>query len=416
MEKKTLFSHYKKMINDIWDEGFRKYTANELNTFVGSHENITGWKRSNNNPYYSTRCYQTQLKHLGCITPIKRGLWQINGPIPEWFGSFHIKGLKGAYNLNSEYADHTCIYWNFLDPKYKINPWKSINPMRVMASIQPLDLNNPADRAQYMNTDLAQNQQRRDELNATLDAVKEQNNQARLEDVIDASTGLYEPNKNTNNTQNMTPKNFTVNKADVEKTCDCYNANFTITAPFGAQFECKAYANRVLTHNNTWEIETPEVELILVSNRKADYVDIRNMIFLMMGNDEGKQWLQSLDKYAMELVAECVKMEESQTTDSTGLYTKKQVDQILGLYTKEQVEQILKAFVDYSRSSVKSEVQDAVEQLDAEDIVELDFDTYNRSISVDFDSRQISANVVDSVDEALTNALNEFDYETVVTK
>ena len=396
MEKKTLFSHYKRMINTMWDEGFRKYTANELNTFVGRHENITGWKRSNNNPYYSTRCYQAQLKHLGCITPIKRGLWQINGPIPEWFGSFHIKGLKGAYNLNSEYADHTCIYWNFLDPKYKINPWKSINPMRVMASIQPLDLNNPADRAQYMNTDLAQNQQKRDELNATLDAVKEENK--------------------IKNTQNMTLKNFTINKADVEKTCDCYNANFTITAPFGAQFECKAYANRVLTHNNTWEIETPEVELILVSNRKADYVDIRNMIFLMMGNEEGKQWLQSLDKYAMELVAECVEMEESQRTDSTGLYTKKQVDQILGLYTKEQVEQILKAFVDYSRSSVKSEVEDAVEQLDAEDIVELDFDTYNRSISVDFNSRQISANVVDSVDEALTNALNEFDYETVVTK
>ena len=64
MEKKTLFSHYKRMINTMWDEGFRKYTANELNTFVGRHENITGWKRSNNNPYYSTRCYQTQLKHL----------------------------------------------------------------------------------------------------------------------------------------------------------------------------------------------------------------------------------------------------------------------------------------------------------------------------------------------------------------
>ena len=402
MENKTLFSHYKRMINNMWDEGFRKYTANELNTFVGSHENITGWKRSNNNPYYSTRCYQAQLKHLGCITPIKRGLWQINGPIPEWFGSFHFTGLKRGYDADNKYADHNCQYWKSLPDAHRVNPWKSINPMRVMASMQPLDLNDPAYREQYRG--LAQNQQRRDELNATLDAVKEQNNQARLEDVIDASTGLYEPNKNTNNIQNMTLKNFTVNKADVEKTCDCYNANFTITAPFGAQFECKAYANRVLARSNTWEIENPEVELILVSNRKADYVDIRNMIFLMMGNDEGKQWLQSLDKYAMELVAECVEMEESQRTDSTGLYT------------KEQVEQILKAFVDYSRSSVKSEVEDAVEQLDAEDIVELDFDTYNRSISVDFDSRQISANVVDSVDEALTNALNEFDYETVVTK
>jgi hypothetical protein len=371
MEKKTLFSHYKRMINNMWDEGFRKYTANELNTFVGSHENITGWKRCNNNPYYTTRCYQAQLKHLGCITPIKRGLWQINGPIPEWFGSFHINGLKGAYDLNSKYTDHTCIYWNNLDDKYKINPWKKIDPMRVMANMQPLDLNDPADRAQYINT---------------------------------------------NNTQNMTQKNFTVNKVDVEKTCDCYNANFTITAPFGAQFECKAYANRVLTHNNTWEIETPEVELVLVSNKAADYIAIRNLIFLMMGNDEGKQWLQSLDKYAMELVAECVDMEKSQTTDSTGLYTKNQLDQILGLYTKEQVDQILKAFVDYSRSSVKSEVEDAVESLDADEIVELDFDTYNRSISVDFNSRQISANVVDSVDEALTNALNEFDYETVIAK
>lgn len=47
-----------------------------------------------------------------------------------------------------------------------------------------------------------ENQQRRDELNATLDAVKEQNNQTRLEDLIDASTGVYEPNNK--NKQNMT--------------------------------------------------------------------------------------------------------------------------------------------------------------------------------------------------------------------
>lgn len=47
-----------------------------------------------------------------------------------------------------------------------------------------------------------ENQQRRDELNATLDAVKEQNNQTRLEDLIDASTGVYKPNNK--NKQNMT--------------------------------------------------------------------------------------------------------------------------------------------------------------------------------------------------------------------
>jgi len=56
------------------------------------------------------------------------------------------------------------------------------------------------DLYESLNADLA-NQQKRDELNATLDAVKEQNNQARLEDVIEASTGVYKPN---NKNQNMT--------------------------------------------------------------------------------------------------------------------------------------------------------------------------------------------------------------------
>jgi hypothetical protein len=54
------------------------------------------------------------------------------------------------------------------------------------------------DLYESLNADLA-NQQKRDELNATLDAVKEQNNQARLEDVIEASTGVYKPNNKNQN-------------------------------------------------------------------------------------------------------------------------------------------------------------------------------------------------------------------------
>lgn len=51
-----------------------------------------------------------------------------------------------------------------------------------------------------------ENQQRRDKLNATLDAVKEQNNQTRLEDLIDTSTGVYEPNNKNQMTQLETLK------------------------------------------------------------------------------------------------------------------------------------------------------------------------------------------------------------------
>ena len=131
---KTLFSRYKDMINNKWAAGERSYTAIELNQEVGMHEYITLWKRCTNNCFYTTRCYQTLLKDFGCITMIKRGLWQINGPIPEWFGSFHFRGLKGGFDPNNQYADHGCIYWKSLPAHQKVNPWKNIDPMRVIAS------------------------------------------------------------------------------------------------------------------------------------------------------------------------------------------------------------------------------------------------------------------------------------------
>ena len=41
----TLFSHYKEMINNMWANGQREYTAKELNSHVGFHENLTTWKQ-----------------------------------------------------------------------------------------------------------------------------------------------------------------------------------------------------------------------------------------------------------------------------------------------------------------------------------------------------------------------------------
>ena len=131
---KTLFSRYKDMINNKWAAGERSYTAFDLNFYVGDYENRTMWKRATNNQYYTTRCYQTLLKDFGCITMIKRGLWQINGPIPQWFGSFHFNGLKGGFDASNPRGDHGCIYWKNLPAHQKVNPWKAIDPKRVMTS------------------------------------------------------------------------------------------------------------------------------------------------------------------------------------------------------------------------------------------------------------------------------------------
>ena len=147
----TLFSRYKQMINNMWADGQRRYTANELNTFVGQYESSTPWKRSYNNTFYTTRCYQSALKNLGCITPIKRGLWKINGPIPEWFGSFHINALTSKWALQE--LEKSSFYWKSLPENHKVNPWKNIDPMRVMASINSPKISSPkaiqADLIQY---------------------------------------------------------------------------------------------------------------------------------------------------------------------------------------------------------------------------------------------------------------------------
>ena len=134
MKKITLFARYKNMINTMWDEGFRKYTANELNTFVGHHENSTIWKHWNNNPYYCTRLYQSLLKRLGCISMVKRGVWQINAPIPEWFSSLHLYALTNTWHCKE--LEKSSTVWQSLPAEHKVNPWKSIDPMHVMASTQ----------------------------------------------------------------------------------------------------------------------------------------------------------------------------------------------------------------------------------------------------------------------------------------
>lgn len=122
--KNTLFNRYKDFINFLWEHGDRSYTSKQLNNAVGDYENSTPWKKWNNNPYYTTRSYQTLLKQLGCITMIKRGQWQINGPIPNWFSGYHLNALTSRWALQD--LEKTSTYWKSLPAEHKVNPWKIV--------------------------------------------------------------------------------------------------------------------------------------------------------------------------------------------------------------------------------------------------------------------------------------------------
>lgn len=123
MTQITQFQRLKNFINRI-GEG-NTFTTTQMQYEVGTFEKSSGWKRMNNNPFYTTYLYRSQLRNMGCVSMVKRGLWKVEHNIPEWFGSFHFKGLRGYYNLDSKYADHSCSYWNDLPAKYKVNPFKN---------------------------------------------------------------------------------------------------------------------------------------------------------------------------------------------------------------------------------------------------------------------------------------------------
>ena len=109
------------MINLMLAEGQQYYTSSELNTHVGQYEDGSHWKRMHNNPYFTTRTYQTILKHLGCISMVRRGLWKINAPIPEWFSSLHLSALINSGARKS--LEKSSFVWQNMPQEHKINPW-----------------------------------------------------------------------------------------------------------------------------------------------------------------------------------------------------------------------------------------------------------------------------------------------------
>ena len=431
----TLFTLYKRFINKKVAAGETTYTAAELNRHVGCYENITPWKRANNSPYHITRGYQTLLKQLGCITPVKRGLWSINGNIPEWFGSFHFTGLKGGYDLNNTYADHNCIYWKQLPLVYKINPWQGIVDARIDArriareareyeqvtlrrgkSITA-ELDGP-DSTPYASPKLQSllnaakpndNQQRRDKLNAILDAVKEQNNQARLEDVIDASTGVYEPNNKTEHIDKESKTQY--RDVILDPGMISTTVRFRATTSFGQELDCISWVNLFAAKDNTWDGEVSDTEITIVSNPHAEYKDILNVLNVLQGVEATKAFLMNLDKFALSVALKSYpaipaifgKPEEPKAPEAVGAKT----------YTLAEVEKILLAYTEYIVDDLESNIDSALSNVDADEVVELDWDRYSKTMDISLDTSSFSNRISSDVEDNIRHCNNNFDITEV---
>lgn len=368
----TLFTRYKNMINKVWGMGYRSYTATELNNTVGCYENPTSWKKMNGNPYYTTRSYQTLLKHLGCITMIKRGIWRINGPIPEWFGSFHFTGLKRGYDADNKYADHNCQYWKSLPDAHRVNPWIEVLNERKRVR----------ENAQAITRVVPELAKREEEVKNII--IKDKHMNVSQAVPIAVMLGVDE------------------SKTIVEDSCISTNVIFTVTAPFGVQFKCVSWVNKQLCKDGTWEIEVTDTEIFALANQSADYKAIKSTIHLMMGEEAGDAWIDSLDNYARETVKKCSETIAEPVVSTSDVKT----------YTEDQVNQILKEFTMYMLADFKSTVQDVCDNLSEDEIVEFSVD-YDRRIVVDFDADAIARDIKINLNDQADMSLRDFSISTV---
>ena len=393
----TLFTLYKRFINRKVAAGETTYTAAQLNRHVGCYENTTPWKRASNNPYYTTRGYQTLLKHLGCITPVKRGLWSINGSIPEWFGSFHFTGLKGGYDLNNTYADHTCMYWKQLPLMHKINPWQGVVDSRIEARRVVREAR------EYEQVTL----RRGESITAELDGPDSTPYASpKLQSLISAGTTGYraetafgEELKGISHTAPVLGfSNIVTETGQISTT-----VGYRVTTGFGQELDCTSWVTLFVTEDGSWDGEVIETAITLVSNPGAKYQDIINVLNVLEGVEATKVFLENLDKFAINEVL-------SEHNAMLGKSVETKAPEVVGAktYTLAEVEYILSAYMEFIVDDLESNIDNACRNVDADDVVELDWDRYSKSMDISLDKSSLSSRLSSDVEANIREISNNF--------
>lgn len=348
------------MINTMWATGKRSYTAKELNTFVGTHENQTRWKQWNKNPYYTTRTYQTALKSLGCITRIKRGLWQINGPIPEWFCSYHINAASSKSAL--EQLEKSCLYWQSLPDEHKINPWGNI--------------------IDWLGSEAPETPR----LNTIFNALET------------AYNNTYSPMK--------TSVDYTMTLITVS------DIIFTTKFPLlTGRFQVSVSTRE----DGSFEPEVVDWEYLLEG--KSIGTATAEDLFRAYG-ETASSALEGARKIATEqainalkrdaLNAELEAAKSRNTADKAG-----STKDGARYYSEAEVKQILQEFIDFSKYVIENTVQDSLDSVDASDVVDISVG-YGFELEVNLDLRSVVSDVRSVVTEGLEEVLEGFDIEAAL--
>ena len=125
--KKNLFKEVKSFINNV--EIGSTYKVKDLVYRTRGIESVTRWK-TQNDPAYRTRTYQSYLRCIGVISHVKYGVWRVEKPIPEEFNLGHTEFLCGFHSYNCErgHPDKNPTYngmtkndvWNLLNSPVEI--------------------------------------------------------------------------------------------------------------------------------------------------------------------------------------------------------------------------------------------------------------------------------------------------------
>jgi hypothetical protein len=143
--QQSLFQEVKRFIN-IRAVG-SNYMSSELCNYTRGTEEVTSWKRMNNNPSYRTRTYQTYLKRLGFIKNVRRGVWQVVAHIPEWLNSGHVnlalgytygKSYQGEYSNDIRKKIDLIVGLQNSRPAAEEKPTSSANGLATFQVIDPI--------------------------------------------------------------------------------------------------------------------------------------------------------------------------------------------------------------------------------------------------------------------------------------
>ena len=107
------------------------YRVSDLIAYAGPYEVTTWYKKSNGNPNYRIRSYQSMLKGP-FLKNVKRGEWEVLQHIPEWFDLGHGKLMNAWY----AYKEHPS--------NERILTYKGLTRNELLAKLgKPVYTNNP---------------------------------------------------------------------------------------------------------------------------------------------------------------------------------------------------------------------------------------------------------------------------------